>query len=56
MGKGGQVLTGALLLVFGLMALLGIFDILVRIAGGLAMVVGIIMVAMAMMGGRRSSY
>ena len=53
MGRGGQIFSGALLFVFGLMVLLGLLDWLVRIMGGLTMVVGIIMVAMAMMGGGR---
>ena len=54
MGKGGQVATGALLFVFGLLALTGLLDWLVRIMGALTMVVGIIMVAIGVMSGRRA--
>ena len=41
---------------FGLMVILGLLDWLVTLVGGLTMVVGIIMVAMAMMGGRRERF
>ena len=56
MGKGGQVIAGAILLVFGLMVLVGWLDWLVRLVGGLTMVVGIVMVATGVMGGRRERY
>ena len=57
MGGGfGQVITGAILFVFGFMVLGGFVDWLVDLIGALTMVLGLIMFAVGIMSGRRARH